>query len=204
MDIDNEFQVLLPIDEAWNTLTDLERIAPCMPGASLTGRDGEDYLGTVRIKVGPITSQYAGAARFLSQDRQARQAVIEAEGRDTKSAGTAKAVIHAHLRGDAAATTVSIRTELAITGKIAQFGRGAITDVSGRLIDQFVENLSSELQSEATAGAESVAAPPEGTREGSDVVDIGALVLPRERRAAAAAVAALTVMIFIWRARSSG
>lgn len=90
MEINNSITVPLSIDDAWTTLTDLERIVPCMPGAKITGRDGEDYLGTIRVKVGPITSTYSGVARFVRQDPETYEATIEAEGRDTKSAGTAK------------------------------------------------------------------------------------------------------------------
>jgi carbon monoxide dehydrogenase subunit G len=145
MKITNEFAVNTPIDRAWAVLTDLEGIAPCLPGARLTGVEGEVYAGTVKVKVGPVVSDFAGTARFLEKDEQARRAVIDAKGRDARSAGNAAAVVTAQLRPDGDRTLVSVDTDLKISGKLAQFGSGMIKEVSGKLLGQFVANLEAKL-----------------------------------------------------------
>src|SRR4051794_8747629 len=124
MKITNEFAVNTPIDRAWELLTDLEGIAPCLPGARLTGVEGDIYAGTVKVKVGPVVSDFAGTARFLERDERARRAVIDAKGRDARSAGNAAAVVTAQLRPDGDRTLVSVDTDLRISGKLAQFGSG--------------------------------------------------------------------------------
>ncbi|MDX3849646.1 SRPBCC family protein [Streptomyces sp. AK02-01A] len=145
MRIDNEFTVGVPIDEAWEALTDLEGIAPCMPGAHLTGVDGAVCSGEVEIKVGPVISQYAGTAQLVEKDEAAHRAVIRAKGSDSRGAGNATALINAELRPEGAATVVTVATDLDVTGEIAQFGSGMIKEVSVRLVDRFVENLEAEL-----------------------------------------------------------
>ena len=152
MKIDNEFTVAVPIDRAWEVLTDLEGIAPCMPGAQLTGVDGDVYSGKVKIKVGPIVSEYAGTARFVEKDDANHHAVIDARGRDSRGAGTATATITAQLRADGARTVVTVDTDLKITGKVAQFGSGMIKEVSRKLLGQFVDCLGEKLAVPATAG----------------------------------------------------
>jgi carbon monoxide dehydrogenase subunit G len=142
MDLVNEFTVKAPIDVAWRVLTDLERIAPCLPGAQLTEVEGDIYRGFVKIKVGPITAQFKGQATFTERDEATHAGTIKADGRDTTGKGNAAAFIHAKLSSvDANTTTCHITTDLTITGKVAQFGRGALADVSGKLIDQFAQNL---------------------------------------------------------------
>jgi carbon monoxide dehydrogenase subunit G len=151
MKIDNEFTVGVPIERAWEVLTDLEGIAPCLPGAQLTGVDGDVYSGKVKIKVGPVISEYAGTARFVEKDASAYRAVIDAKGKDSRGAGNAAAAIHAQLRPDGAQTVVTVDTDLNITGKIAQFGSGMIREVSAKLLGQFVQNLEAKLLLPATA-----------------------------------------------------
>jgi carbon monoxide dehydrogenase subunit G len=162
MKIDNEFTVGVPIDTAWDALTDLEGIAPCLPGAQLTGVDGDVYSGKVRIKVGPVISQYAGTAQFVEKDEATHRAVIRAKGKDSRGAGNASALIDAQLRAEGDGTVVTVVTDLNISGKIAQFGSGMIKEVSVKLLGQFVENLESRLHTPdaPTAGAVSGAAPP--------------------------------------------
>jgi len=143
--IDNEFTVGVPIDRAWAVLTDLEGIAPCMPGAVLTGVEGDVYAGKVKIKVGPITSEYAGTARFTERDEVSHRAVIDASGRDVRGAGNAAAAITAQLRAEGSSTVVSVDTDLKISGKIAQFGSGMIKEVSTKLLGQFVDCLEGKL-----------------------------------------------------------
>ncbi len=146
MRIDNEFTVSVPVEEAWKVLTDLEGIAPCLPGARLTGVAGDVYSGRVKIKVGPVVSEYAGTARFVEKDDAAHRAVIDAKGKDSRGTGNAAATINASLRPDGEHTVVTVNTDLAISGKIAQFGSGMIKEVSGKLLGQFVQNLEAKLQ----------------------------------------------------------
>lgn len=163
MRIDNEFTVHVPIQRAWEALTDLEGVAPCLPGAVLTGVEGDVYRGKVKIKVGPVVSEYAGTAQLVEKDEAARRAVIDAKGRDSRGAGNASAVIEARLREDGAATVVAVSTELQISGKIAQFGSGMIKEVSEKLLGQFVANLESRLLAPVLAEAPGApAAPPAG------------------------------------------
>lgn len=145
MKISNEFTVSTPIDRVWAVLTDIEGIAPCMPGAELTGRDGDAYTGSVRVKVGPVVASYSGSARFTEKDDDNYRAVIDASGRATRGAGTAAALITAQLRPDGERTAVGVDTDLKITGRIAQFGSGMIKDVSEKLLGQFVECLEGKL-----------------------------------------------------------
>jgi len=154
MELTNEFTVDAPIDHAWSVLTDLERIAPCMPGAQLTEVEGDEYRGNVKIKVGPITAQYKGVATFVSKDDASHTAVLKAEGRDTRGQGNASATITASLTPAGSGTKVVVGTDLTITGKVAQMGRGVLADVSGKLLDQFVQSLESDvLSSEAPAAS---------------------------------------------------
>ncbi|WP_433650363.1 SRPBCC family protein [Micromonospora zamorensis] len=153
MKITNEFAVAVPIDEAWTVLTDLEGIAPCLPGAQLTSVDGDVYRGRVKVKVGPVISEFAGTARFVEKDDAAYRGVIDAKGRDARSTGNASALVTAHLRPDGDRTLVSVDTDLKISGKLAQFGSGMIKEVSGKLVAQFVANLEAKLAADHPAPA---------------------------------------------------
>ncbi|MHB1510322.1 MAG: SRPBCC family protein [Acidimicrobiales bacterium] len=141
MELTNEFEVAVPVEEAWTLLTDVERIAPCLPGAELQEVEGDEYRGVVKVKVGPITASYKGSARFQELDGIAHRGVLRAEGRETRGQGNASATITATLSSSGTGTKVEVVTDLAITGKVAQFGRGVLADVSGKLLDQFVRNL---------------------------------------------------------------
>ncbi|GGM79968.1 hypothetical protein GCM10010106_28270 [Thermopolyspora flexuosa] len=154
MKIDHEFTVSVPVDRAWAVLTDLEAIAPCMPGAQLTGVDGDVYSGKVKIKVGPVVSQYAGNVKFLEKDDANHRAVIDARGRDSRGGGNASAVVTAQLHPDGDRTRVTVETDLKITGRIAQFGSGMIKEVSNKLLGQFVSNLESRLLADGGAAAD--------------------------------------------------
>jgi len=145
MELSNEFTVDVPIKEAWVLLTDVERIAPCMPGAQLTDVEGDEYRGVVKVKVGPITSQYKGKATFVERDEDAFRAVLRAEGRETKGQGNASATITATLVPEGDRTKVSVVTDLTITGRAAQFGRGVLADVSTKLLGQFVSCLETNV-----------------------------------------------------------
>jgi carbon monoxide dehydrogenase subunit G len=158
MELSNEFRVPVPVDQAWALLTDVERIAPCMPGAQLQEVEGDEYRGIVKVKVGPITAQYKGKARFQELDADGRRAVLLAEGRETRGQGNANATIAATLEPDGDGTKVVIVTDLAITGRVAQFGRGVLVDVSAKLLDQFVACLEADVL--AGESGEAVPAAP--------------------------------------------
>ncbi|BEP13561.1 SRPBCC family protein [Acidothermaceae bacterium B102] len=161
MKIDNEFTVSVPIERAWEVLTDLEGIAPCLPGAQLTGVDGDVFSGKVRIKVGPVISDYSGTARFVEKDDDDHHAVIDAKGKDSRGAGNANALIDARLKADGDHTIVTVSTDLNISGKVAQFGSGMIKEVSAKLLGQFVDNLEAMLLVPAgTVPAEAPMAAP--------------------------------------------
>ena len=145
MELTNEFRVDRPVDETWNVLTDVERIAPALPGAQLQEIEGDEYRGIVKVKVGPITAQYKGKAMFVEKDDTNHKAVLKAEGRDTKGQGNASALITATLDADGAGTKVKVHTDLTVTGKVAQFGRGIMADVSTKLLNQFVEQLETTI-----------------------------------------------------------
>ncbi|WP_433795081.1 SRPBCC family protein [Actinoplanes sp. CA-252034] len=164
MKITNEFTVQIPVDEAWKVLTDLEGIAPCMPGARLTGVEGDVYQGKVKVKVGPVISEFAGTARFTAKDDSAYRAVIDAKGRDARSAGNASATVSASLTPEGpTATKVSVDTDLKISGKLAQFGSGMIKEVSSKLLAQFVANLESKLATDTSTPVAGTPAPAAGT-----------------------------------------
>jgi uncharacterized protein len=163
VDLTNEFRVGVPVERAWEVLTDVERIAPCMPGAQLQEIEGDEYRGIVKVKVGPITAQYKGAARFAEQDEAGHRAVLRAEGRETRGQGNAHATITAQLEPDGDGTKISVVTDLTITGRVAQFGRGVLADVSTKLLGQFADCLETKL----LAGEESGGAA--GGGDGGDV-----------------------------------
>lgn len=155
MELTNDFRVALPVEQAWEVLTDLERIAPCMPGAQLQEIEGDEHRGVVKIKVGPITAQYKGQAVFLDRDAVNHVAVLRAEGRETRGQGNANATITAVLTADGDGTAVSIVTDLTVTGRVAQFGRGVLADVSAKLLDQFVDSLERMVLADQPAAAAS-------------------------------------------------
>jgi uncharacterized protein len=185
MKLDNEFTVGVPIEQAWAVLTDLELIAPCMPGAQLTGVNDDVYTGKVKIKVGPVTAEYTGTARFTEKDQASYRAVIDARGRDSRGNGNANAVISAQLQPAAAGTQVNVSTDLTIAGRIAQFGSGMIKEVSARLLGQFTDCLEGKL---AAGEAAPAGQPAEEPAAGSN----GSLVAGTETQAAAPAAEAAT------------
>ncbi len=155
MDLENSFVVPADIDTAWNTLIDVEAIAPCMPGATLTSFEGDEFAATVKVKLGPVTMNFAGSGTFISKDAENHVAVIEAAGKETKGAGTAGATITATLTPDGPnSTKATILTDLTVTGKAAQFGRGVMADVSKRLITQFSGNLEQVIAARTPAAVD--------------------------------------------------
>ncbi|MGH9031718.1 MAG: SRPBCC family protein [Acidimicrobiia bacterium] len=196
MKIEDRFRVDVPVEEAWRVLLDIERIAPCMPGAELQEVEGEEYRGVVKVKVGPITAQYKGAARLVEADADAHRAVIEAQGRDTRGQGNASATITMSLAADGAGTEVSIDNDVTVTGKVAQFGRGVMADVSSKLLAQFVRCLEANVLGGAAPETDDRPAPVEP-------VDLlrtaGAPVLKRLVPAAVVLVAVIVLVILLVR-----
>jgi carbon monoxide dehydrogenase subunit G len=149
----NEFTVPAPADEAFAVLLDVERVAPCLPGASLAGGDGETFDGTMTIKLGPVTSRFEGTVRIVEADRATHRAVLRAQARDARGSGTAAATITTSLRATGGATRVAVETDLQVSGPVAQFGRGVMQDVSGKLMRQFADCLAEEMGGSPAAAA---------------------------------------------------
>jgi len=163
--LEHTFVVPAGVEQAWQVLLDIERIAPCLPGASLDTVDGDQFTGTVKVRLGPIGLTYKGKASFVEKDEQARRVVIDAQGRDSRGNGTASAKVTATLAPDGEeATEVRVLTDLNITGKPAQFGRGVLVDVGNKLLGQFAECLAGKLTgTDAAVPAEDEAAPVDET-----------------------------------------
>jgi carbon monoxide dehydrogenase subunit G len=160
MKLEHEFHVDADVTVAWGVLLDIERIAPCMPGAQLQEVDGDEYRGIVKVKVGPITAQYKGTARVAEADEATRRLVLNAEGRDTRGQGNASATITALLTPDGDGTLVAVDTDLNVTGKVAQFGRGVMADVSQKLLGQFVDCLQTTILAPDTTPTPAPPRPP--------------------------------------------
>jgi carbon monoxide dehydrogenase subunit G len=166
MELTNDFRVGISVPEAWKVLTDVERIAPLLPGAQLQEIEGDEYRGIVKVKVGPITAQYKGTAKFLERDEAAGKVVLAASGRDTRGQGNASATISVTMKPDGDGTRVGVVTDLTVTGKVAQFGRGVLAEVSTKLLGQFVDSLEADLES-GGAGSASGASGASGGSGGS-------------------------------------
>lgn len=179
MQLLNEFEVALPPEKTWTLLTDLEKVAPCLPGASITSVDGDDYHGRAKIKVGPITAEYKGVAQFQELDESAHTAVLLARGKDARGQGDATANVRATLHPKGGGTRVVVETDLAITGKVAQFGRGVLADVSGALMTMFAQRLQEMVAAEG--GSDSIAS--------SDTVALAGAQAPSETAATPAPTA---------------
>ncbi|MDQ1666514.1 MAG: uncharacterized protein QOH75_2545 [Actinomycetota bacterium] len=146
MQLEHEFVVPVPVDQAWDVLLDVERIAPCMPGATVESFDGETVQGRVKVKVGPIQVTYSGTARFVEKDAAAHRVKLDASGKEARGSGTAKATVDAVLVAQGDSTKVNVSTDLAITGKPAQFGRGVMVEVGNKLIGRFADCLAEEIR----------------------------------------------------------
>ena len=155
MKISNEFTVGAPIEQAWDLLSDLEQVIPLMPGARLVGRDGENVVGAVKVKVGPVTSEFTGNARFVERDSEQHRAVISARGKESRGSGNAAATVSAELHEAGDKTRVTVDTDLKIVGKLAQFGSGTLQQVSEKLLGEFVDSLEAKLAPPAPAAAPS-------------------------------------------------
>jgi uncharacterized protein len=208
MELHHEFTVPVPVDEAWRALLDIERVAPCLPGASVEDYDGKTVTGSVKVKVGPITVTYRGTAVFEEQDESAHRMVLIASGRETRGQGTARATVTGTLTGQDGGTAVSVRTDLAVTGRPAQFGRGVMAEVGDRLIGQFARCLAERLgEPERVPGRsgepETASEPvrPAQVPDDEPLDLLRAIGVPVAKRAAAALVAAAVVVIAATRIR---
>ena len=204
MDLQNSFVVPADIDTAWKTLLDVEAIAPCMPGATLETVDGDAFTGSVKVKLGPVNMTYSGKARFLEKDEAAHKAVIEGTGKETRGSGTAAALVTAQLIAEGPdRTRVEVNTDLTVTGKPAQFGRGVMQDVAGRIIDQFSANLETTIANSAAAAsapAGAAAAPvQQPLPQAAESLDLlGTAGAPVLKRAIPAIIGIVAIVGIIW------
>jgi carbon monoxide dehydrogenase subunit G len=157
MELEHSFTIPVPPEQAWPVLLDVERIAPCMPGATVDSVDGDVVKGRIKVKVGPVSMTYAGTAHFIERDDQARSITLEASGKETRGAGTASATVRSTLADEGGQTKVVVHTTMSVTGRPAQFGRGVMAEVGGRIIERFATNLAALLAS-GSAPAAGVAA----------------------------------------------
>jgi carbon monoxide dehydrogenase subunit G len=173
MELDHSFTVPVPPNQAWDVLLDVAQVAPCMPGATIDTVDGDVVTGSMKVKVGPVSLTYKGTAKFTERDESSRTVLVEASGKETRGTGTASATVRAELRGDddSDGTKVNIHTVMNVTGRPAQFGRGIIAEVGGKLIQQFADNLALQLASDTkkapATDASAGGASPSGTDSAS-------------------------------------
>jgi carbon monoxide dehydrogenase subunit G len=175
MELHHRFTVAAPIEATWAAFNDLERVAPCFPGAELTSVEGDAFTGACKVKLGPISLLYTGKGTFLERDASTYRAVIEAKGKDKRGNGTAGATVTAQLSADGDSTSVEVDTDLQITGKPAQFGRGVMQDVSDKLLEQFVGCLQEKLAPAAVEPAPVEAAAPVAPAAVADAPDLDLL-----------------------------
>jgi carbon monoxide dehydrogenase subunit G len=203
MELVNEFRVPVSVDQAWEVLTDVERIAPCTPGAQLLSVDGDDFTGAVKVKVGPITVQYKGNASFQEKDAAAHRAVIKANGKETRGQGNAAAVVTAELKDEGDGTSRVLTTDLTISGKAAQFGRGVLSDVATKLIGQFAERLEADVQAGSVGTPVTEAAQPQAVSAPTAADDasvdlLGVLAAPVAKRVAPVAAGLVAGLAIGW------
>jgi carbon monoxide dehydrogenase subunit G len=196
--IDSSFQVPVGVDEVWDALLDIERIAPCLPGASIDENRGDgEYAGSMRVKLGPITSTFRGTLRVAEADERARRSVIEASARDTRGQGAAAATITSTLEPEGDGTRVAVRTDMKLAGTAAQFGRGVVDDVSQKLMAEFADRLADEIRHPSERAAAAPADEERPARD-DDVLDLtvaGRDAVLRRVVPAAAGLAALLVLL---------
>ena len=224
MELQHSFSVPVDVDRAWAVLVDIEQVAPCMPGAALDTVDGDEFTGSVKVRLGPIGITYKGKARFVEKDQVAHRAVIDAQGKDARGNGTASATVTATLHPQDDGTRVEVNTDLAITGKPAQFGRGVMVDVGNKLIGQFADCLAGKLAKPTGPAADGPAAaapaavsgpppaasqpdtrqtPPEAPAEEVAPIDLMASAGPAvlKRLAPVALLLAVLVLVIVLRRR---
>ncbi|MFB7496240.1 SRPBCC family protein [Streptomyces sp. NPDC056161] len=194
MELNHEFTVPVPVDDAWHALLDIERIAPCLPGTTVQEFDGTTVTGTVKVKVGPVTVAYRGTAVFEERDETAHRMVIVASGREIRGQGTARATVTGTLSERDGGTAVSVRTDLTVTGRPAQFGRGVLAEVGDRLVGQFARCLGERITERPGAMGEQPA-PPAAEPEPLDLVRAAGLPVAKRAAGAAAVLAVLLLVL---------
>lgn len=205
MKLTHEFTVPASVEEAWGVLLDIERIGPCMPGATITSVDADAFEGSVKVKVGPMRVVYRGTAQFLERDEANRRVVVQAQGKESRGTGTAKAIVTAVLEGQGERTKVTVDTDLDITGKPAQLGRGLMDEVGQKLIARFAESLAAEIGGPVTAApgndspADSSASVTQAAPQEDDVLDLLSVGAGPVIRRALPVVAAALVVTIVWR-----
>jgi uncharacterized protein len=202
MELEHHFTVPVPAAQAWEALLDVERIAPCMPGATVDSFDGETIEGKVKVKVGPIQVTYAGTAKFVEKDAASHRAVIEASARESRGAGTAAATISTVLTDAGTATDVTVTTDLQITGKPAQFGRGVLVDVGDKILGKFADCLAGELAGDAPStmpDSDSARDSSLRTAPVEDSFDLLDSAGPAVLKRVAPLVGGLILVLVIWR-----
>jgi carbon monoxide dehydrogenase subunit G len=226
MKIDNEFTISVPIAKAWEVLSDMEQVVPLMPGAQLTGQEGDDFLGKVKIKVGPVNSEFAGKAHFVERNEATHTAVVDGRGKEARGTGNAAAVVTLQLHEAGDQTRVTVETDLKIVGKLAQFGSSMLQQVSEKLLGQFVDALEAKLAAgeessvpasdilaaPATPGAEAVGSPapaaaprvvPAPEPEPIDLLQLaGGTAVTKYAAAGVAAVVLLILIVLLRRRRT--
>jgi carbon monoxide dehydrogenase subunit G len=200
MKIAHEFTVSAPIGRAWSVLTNLEQVIPLMPGAVMTGRDGEDVLGKVKVKVGPVTSEFSGKVHFVEQDGDKYRAVIDAKGREARGTGNAAATVAAQLHDAGDHTRVTVDTDLKIVGKLAQFGSGMLQQVSEKLLGQFVDSLEAELAADTATVSPPAGETPQRAPLSEEPAPIDLLDLARGSalKKYGAIAGAMLVLVFVF------
>ena len=209
MELHHEFTVPVPVEEAWRTLLDIERIAPCMPGATVDEYDGKTVTGSVKVKVGPVTVTYRGTAVFEEQDEVAHRMVLSANGKETRGQGTARATVTGTLAPlDGGGTTVSVRTDLTVTGRPAQFGRGVLAEVGDKLVGQFADCLAQRLDGQGAVTAPAEPAPsaaaarraePAASTESIDLLRTAGAVVAKRLAGPVAVVVGAALAYFVVR-----
>jgi carbon monoxide dehydrogenase subunit G len=227
MEFENEFEVQAPLEQVWETMLDVERVAPCVPGAEVLERTGEDaYSVGIKVKVGPVSMQYRGQVEIVSKDPSEHRAVMSARAREARGQGTATANVVMHLSGANGTTRGTIATEVALSGRAAAMGQSVIQEVSGKIVDQFAENLAAMLggtqeaappageapppTAEPVAEAPAAAAPPPppppppaGAGEGLDIVPIVTGVARERLRDPRVVIGIALLLLFFLRRRRS-
>jgi hypothetical protein len=201
MKIANEFTVSVPIERAWDVLSDLEQVVPLMPGAQLVGRDGDDFLGKVKVKVGPVTSEFSGRAHFVERDRGQHRAVIDGRGKEQRGTGNAAATVTTQLYDGGDHTRVTVDTDVKIVGKLAQFGSGMLQQVSEKLLGEFVNSLETKLAasgiSDAHEPADSASATAAAEPAPIDLLELAGGGLLKKYGPAALAALALLLLVLV-------
>jgi carbon monoxide dehydrogenase subunit G len=220
MKLENEFTVDAPVDEAWNVMLNLERVTPCLPGAALTEQEGDEYRGKMTVRLGPVKQEYNGTVKIEDTDEESHRAVLKADGKDARGQGTASATITSTLNEENGSTRVKVETDMQLTGRAAQFGRGVQQDVARKLLNEFAECLEKEIlgqndqeePEEATASSNGSDSSAAGSENGEqprrriiqhdqevEPLDLGAASYEAIlKRAAPVAVGAVLLAVVIW------